>query len=145
MRIAIHSGEREQDRIWHAGKNVFGEGYRAVMGEMLTQGADYSHVPARRLVWLQAMMPLLKVPQAFCSSTSIMLGHALQTLLCRSIRTGDLGIMKARMLVLWSLCSVPGYPVSFWAFYSRCSWASTAVPFLPSAAIADGMPPCHWY
>ena len=115
------------------------------MGEMLTQGANYSRVPARRLVWLQAMMPLLKVPQAFCSSTSIMLGHALQTLLCCSIRMGDLDIVKARMIVLWSLCPVPGYPVSFLAFYSRCSWASTAVPLLPFLAIPDGMHLCHWY
>ena len=55
------------------GRMCLGEGFRAVMGEMLTQGANYSRVPARRLVWLQAMMPLLKVPQAFCI---IDLGHA---------------------------------------------------------------------
>ena len=56
-----------ESRVWHAGKDVIGEGYRTVMGEMLMQGANYSHVPARRLVWLKAMMPLLKVLQAFCS------------------------------------------------------------------------------
>ena len=89
------------------------------MGEMLTQGANYSHVPARRLVWLKATMPLLKVLQAFCSLTSIMPCHALQTLRARSIRAGDLAsIMKACMIVLWSLCPVPGYAVSFWVFYS---------------------------
>ena len=43
------------------GRDVSGEGYRAVMGEMMTQGVSYSHVPARRVVWLTAMQPLFKV------------------------------------------------------------------------------------
>ncbi len=30
------------------------------MGEMLTQGSSYSHMPARRTVWLTAMLPLLQ-------------------------------------------------------------------------------------
>ncbi len=42
------------------GKDIYGEGYQAVMGEMLTQGSSYSHVPARRTVWLRAMLPLLQ-------------------------------------------------------------------------------------
>ena len=52
------------------GRMSWAKGSALSWGEMLTQGANYSRVPARRLVWLQAMMPLLKVPQAFCSSTS---------------------------------------------------------------------------
>ena len=44
-----------------AGRDVYGGGYRAVMGEMMTQGVSYSHVPARRVVWLTAMQPLFKV------------------------------------------------------------------------------------
>jgi len=37
------------------------------MGEMLTQGNSYSHVPARRTVWLKAMQPLFQV-QVQCVS-----------------------------------------------------------------------------
>ena len=44
-----------------AGKDIYGEGYQAVMGEMLTQGCSYAHVAKRRTVWLKAMLPLLQV------------------------------------------------------------------------------------
>ena len=30
------------------------------MGEMMTQGSSYSIVPARRTMWLRAMLPLLQ-------------------------------------------------------------------------------------
>ena len=53
-----------------AGKDIYGEGYRAVMAEMLTQGNSYSHVPARRTVWLKAMQPLFQV-QFQCVSVFI--------------------------------------------------------------------------
>ena len=45
-----------------AGRDIFGTGYEQVLGEMLTQGNSYAHVPARRIVWLQAAQPLLQVP-----------------------------------------------------------------------------------
>ena len=43
------------------GKDIYGEGFQAVMGEMLTQGSSYAHVAGRRIVWLKAMLPLLQV------------------------------------------------------------------------------------
>ena len=48
------------DRHDCAGKDIYGEGHQAVMGEMMMQGSGYSHVPVRRTVWLRAMLPLLQ-------------------------------------------------------------------------------------
>ncbi|KAK9915551.1 hypothetical protein WJX75_000610 [Coccomyxa subellipsoidea] len=42
------------------GREIFCTGYEQVLGEMLTQGNSYAHVPARRIVWLQAAQPLLQ-------------------------------------------------------------------------------------
>ncbi|BDA44453.1 Uncharacterized protein At2g39910 at C-terminar half [Coccomyxa sp. Obi] len=42
------------------GRDIFGTGYEWVLGEMLTQGNSYAHVPSRRIAWLQAAQPLLQ-------------------------------------------------------------------------------------
>lgn len=46
-----------------AGRDTLGAGYECVLGEMLAQGNNYAHVPARRLVWMQAAQPMLQVLQ----------------------------------------------------------------------------------
>ena len=58
----------------------------------------------------------------------------------RSIRMGDLAsIVKARMIVLWSLCPVPGYPVSFLGFLQQAVLGLALLyHFCQLLAIPDG-------
>ena len=57
--------------ICQAGRNIFGEGYQDVLSELLLAGNNYAHVPARRLVWLQAATPLLEVGFACPSANRV--------------------------------------------------------------------------
>ena len=54
------SGSNTQPPQLDAGRDPFGSGYEAVLGELLVQGGFYAHKREHRLIWLEAALPLLQ-------------------------------------------------------------------------------------